>query len=368
MTTRAMAATQTSYIHLRLGFIYALLAAMMMLASTTPVGAVAVGVMGSEGMVVNGVATGKVTKRVIKPSGSSGSSAQGTVTPVQPSSPSNDQYAAIPVSPIAPNSPYLLQQFAVFDATEFRGKPDTRGLGFKVVKSVYEWDIYQYDRSMLIPKTGIVAAARAAKGTGAFRMSTGQADLYMLDVERIPVADIDERTKTTNLDNLRSSYWLFKRHVGDGRPVGYYAFTPHQRPYAAVSGASSPSFRTWQSDTDGMAMLTRQLDVLMPSAYTHSPDTNFWVRGAEAQVAEARRVRPDAKVYLVLMPVYFDLSPAGGTELPPAFWRLQLETAKRIADGTIIWMVNHQADWNPNARWWQTTLQFMRDHGLSPGA
>jgi len=53
-----------------------------------------------------------------------------------------------------------------------------------------------------------------------------------------------------------------------------------------------------------------------------------------------------------------------GQFLPASFWRLQLEIARRYADGVVIWGgYNLQArgprTWDANAPWWRETLAFL---------
>jgi hypothetical protein len=50
--------------------------------------------------------------------------------------------------------------------------------------------------------------------------------------------------------------------------------------------------------------------------------------------------------------------------LPPDFWQMELDVARRYADGIVLWggydlQNDHPRDWDETAPWWQVTKLFM---------
>jgi hypothetical protein len=91
-----------------------------------------------------------------------------------------------------------------------------------------------------------------------------------------------------------------------------------------------------QQDNNRAASLARGVDMVFPSLYTFYPDQAGWLSFAAAQVCEARRLS-SGPVYVFLWPEYHPGSSSGGEAISPDYWRFQLETARRLADGIVIW-------------------------------
>ena len=48
------------------------------------------------------------------------------------------------------------------------------------------------------------------------------------------------------------------------------------------------------------------------------------------------------------------------TFLPGDFWRMQLETANKYADGIVIWCCTGKQTWDDEAPWWLETQKFIK--------
>jgi hypothetical protein len=48
-----------------------------------------------------------------------------------------------------------------------------------------------------------------------------------------------------------------------------------------------------------------------------------------------------------------------GKYLPVDFWRCQLETLYKHADGVVIWG-GYRCDWQLNFPWWKETIKFLK--------
>jgi hypothetical protein len=70
-------------------------------------------------------------------------------------------------------------------------------------------------------------------------------------------------------------------------------------------------------------------------------------------------------VYVFLWPEYHDSNAAlRGTQIDAKYWRTQLETARKFADGIVIWggydlLKNRPRKWNEEDAWWKETRNFL---------
>ena len=112
-----------------------------------------------------------------------------------------------------------------------------------------------------------------------------------------------------------------------------------------------------------MASLQGSVDMLFPPAYTNDRDRQAWVSSTEQHICEARRLS-SKPVYVFLWPEYHEGSRYRGEYLTGDYWRLQLETAYRLADGVVIFggydvQANRPRRWDPRAPWYPVTLEFI---------
>ncbi len=155
------------------------------------------------------------------------------------------------------------------------------------------------------------------------------------------------------------------REGGYDRPLAFYGAIPI-RDYWRAQKAGTPAYRQWQAANDRIAKIVPSVSALFPSLYTFYNDQAGWVRYAEANVGEAKRIGQGRPVYPFLWPQYHDS--AGGLAyqyLPRDYWLQELRTMARVADGLVIWggwnTPQRRADpWDNTAQWWQTTLEFIK--------
>ena len=85
-------------------------------------------------------------------------------------------------------------------------------------------------------------------------------------------------------------------------------------------------------------------------------------QGLYAQIQEARRLSRGKPVYIFLWPQYHTSNQKlANTFLPGDYWRLELETAQKYADGAVIWCCSNSQSWEDNAAWWLATRSFLKD-------
>lgn len=122
----------------------------------------------------------------------------------------------------------------------------------------------------------------------------------------------------------------------------------------------------WRKRNNSLAGVAQYVDYVLPDLYTYYPDRRGWMAHAEDSIAEARKYKKP--VYAFLMPLYHPGGQMGieGQPIPGDYWRLQLETMYRLADGIVIWAWYPEKDWtsiasdtDPN-NWWYQTVEFIR--------
>lgn len=245
--------------------------------------------------------------------------------------------------------------FRIFDATAYIGKPDLSRYGIE--------PIHLIDRGLWPEGAGRSGPPDPALVRRYVESLPRDNAPIVLDLEHYDLTGTDEAAQValTDLTRLAAAF----RAIAPDRRIGYYGIIPIPDRNRALAGVGSAPHRAWQRDNDRLARLQASVDMLLPSAYTDDRDQNAWVVSTASQICEARRLS-SKPVYVFLWPEFHESSRWRGQYLDAAFWRLQLETAYRLADGVVIFGgYDIQADdprpWNPQATWYAPTLAFIRE-------
>jgi hypothetical protein len=135
----------------------------------------------------------------------------------------------------------------------------------------------------------------------------------------------------------------------------------------SVEQEGSPRYKSWQAKNESLAPIAQLSDVLFPSLYTFYEDRSGWTKYAIAEIREARRFAGGKPVYVFLWPQYEASGALANAFLPGDFWRMQLETASKYADGIVIWCCTGRQTWDDKAPWWLETQGFTRQlHSTQP--
>ncbi len=191
----------------------------------------------------------------------------------------------------------------------------------------------------------------------------GKDALIVLDIEHFTLSGDASAVETSvrSLQRLARS----AQKTSPRRKVGFYGLLPLSEYWRPINGLKDGGKIDWKRDNGRLAQLGQTVDANLPSLYTYYADRKGWVRQAEALVCEARRLS-NKPVLVFLWPQYHPGTELGGKELTGDYWRLQLETSRRIADGVIIWggydvVANRQMPWNDDAQWWLETIRFIAE-------
>lgn len=247
------------------------------------------------------------------------------------------------------------QCFQIFDATVHPNKPDLTPHGIRPAYVVYGIrQLWQQNRTPealaeLPPQANVEAVVSQAV--------SGGAPLIVIDVEHWPNVGTDDIVAETLRKYLQLGDW--SRTSAAGVPVSYYGLSPLRDYWRAIKQPETAEYRLWQAENDRLQPLAVHMDALTPSLYTFYDDVEGWKRYAAANVREARRLAPEKPLYPFIWPQYHNSNAQlSGQYLSYAYWTQELRTLEQITDGVVIWN-GSPAAWDPNAAWWQATLDFI---------
>jgi len=250
--------------------------------------------------------------------------------------------------------------FRIFDATAYVGRPDWSRYGIEPIHIV--------DRGLWPEGAGRSGPPDPALVRRYVESLPNDNAPIVLDIEHYDLTGSDQaaRAALTDLRRLAAAF----RAIAPGRQIGFYGIIPIPDAARSLAGAGSAPYRAWQRQNDRMSSLQGSVNMLFPPAYTNDRDQAAWAAVAAGQICEARRLS-SKPVYLFLWPEFHEGSPLRGQYLDAEFWRLELETAYRLADGVVIFggydiQANRPRNWNPQAPWYAPTLAFIRERLRRP--
>ena len=236
--------------------------------------------------------------------------------------------------------------FLVFDSLFYAGKPDLAALGMLPARGTGGlWRNGQpRDEVDTIGVQRAVACCRDFEG------------VYFLDVEHWPISGQPEEVIEANIAKFIQMAGVVRNAQPDLK-FGYYAVMPDSVYWPIVSPMGN-QLDEWRASNRRTQAIANHVDVIFPSLYTHYMDPDGWELFARETLKEAKRY--GKPVYAFLWPEFHDNNKLlGGRNVPPEFWRRQLEFCREHADGIVIWG-GWQKRWDENAGWWRETKLFMQ--------
>jgi hypothetical protein len=253
----------------------------------------------------------------------------------------------------------LQHQFSIFDATDFAQKPDLSQYGLKripVVYPAYMWDSKEESVQTNLPERNRVNAFA--------RLAAQSSNILVVDIEQWPVEG-DPQTVAASVGKLQTVIQWFKSPAPSMK-VGFYGFPPLRDYWDSIQPEGSPRYKSWQANNERLAPIAKLSDVLFPSLYTFYEDRSGWTKYAIAEIREARRFAGGKPVYVFLWPQYETTGKLANAFLPGDFWRMELETAGKYADGIVIWCCTGRQTWDDKAPWWSETQKFIKQIHSTP--
>jgi hypothetical protein len=265
--------------------------------------------------------------------------------------------------------------FKVFDTMFQSGKPSSAALGLRQACMLYEWDFFHGGLAIGIPPFMNSAASACNNMNPA-------PEIFILDIEsenywifhglRDHTSSTPRTFVQSELDNMVTIIQQMKQRRTISAPMSYYGYMPEPEVYRSVY-TQTPGYAVWQNENDILQPLNDEMEIFTPSIYTYDNDRTFWVQYATATLQEARRRANGRKVYPFIWYRYHESNIATHNAVLSAdYWRLMLDTVyncvmpdgtTKCADGVILWGGQFET-WDPNAPWWQETVDFMADHNI----
>jgi hypothetical protein len=238
--------------------------------------------------------------------------------------------------------------FLVFDALKDKGKPDAENLGMLPAVGISEASIGLQGNSMAVDSGRL---DRRLSGLRDFR------GLIYIDIEKWPLCDASPETLAVNIQRYIDVAEMAHR-IAPATRIGFYSTVP-QRQYFPIIRSDTLSLARWRECNRKLAPIASSVAVVLPSLYTFYNSPDGWEKYAVAMIREARRY--GKPVYAFLWPEFFDgTADLAGRPLPAEFWRRELETCRREADGIVIWSKSGR-QWNEKAPWWVETRRFLAE-------
>jgi hypothetical protein len=237
--------------------------------------------------------------------------------------------------------------FEALNAMRFRDMPEFTSLGLKDVRVVYTSELWPKKVSKVEPNLDFIATKAIP------RIRADRPDRIIIDIEHWPLAEVDDAKAKRNIDRYMSVIDTFRQHMPETK-VGYYGTVPTRNYWAPVK-KDTAAIATWRNDNKRLAPLAEALDTIYPSLYTFYDDVPGWTTYALANIEEARQY--GKPIYPFLWPQYHrSRKPIAGD-----FWRLQLDTVFKNADGVVIWTpARGGPKWDPDTPWWHHTVDFLK--------
>jgi len=113
-----------------------------------------------------------------------------------------------------------------------------------------------------------------------------------------------------------------------------------------------------QSNFAAAQGLARHVDAFFPPLYTFDDDRSRWEKRAKTSLAQCRELDPKKPVYFYLWPQYHQGTAKQLRYIDGAYWKFQLETARKYGDGIVLWSRSRD-EWDPRSGWWDATRQFV---------
>jgi hypothetical protein len=246
--------------------------------------------------------------------------------------------------------------FPVFEALLYANMPDLRRSGVKPLRIAYQSDMWDAGDK----REGVPSTAHIRK----FVQEEAPGSQLVIDIEHWPLtgpAATVQESVGKYIETLRRF-----REAAPSWKLGFYSMVPHRDYWRAILLPNAPRYRQWQRENDAIRRIAEHVDILFPSLYTFYTDQRGWVRYAEANLREARRIAPGKPVYCFLWPQYHDSTRRAYQFMPVGYWKLQLQTCRRLADGIVIWggvgkdgRMTGWLPWDDRAPWWKATVEFV---------
>lgn len=245
--------------------------------------------------------------------------------------------------------------FVVFDGTGYREKPDLTKFGLEPIHIIYPPRLFKKSTHELKGTAHLPFDKLLRKQAEKARQEN---EIAVIDIEHWPVKG-PEKEVDQSIDRYLKVLESF-RELTPGMKYGYYGMPPVPDYWNAIQDSTSTRYKKWEGQNQRLNQLADKVDAFFPSLYTYYQDRERWVRYAIANIRQARKYNGEKPVYVFLWPQYHGYNKKlKGQFIDPEFWRIQLQTARKYADGIVLWTPS-RLKWDSNAEWWEITKEFVQ--------
>jgi hypothetical protein len=178
----------------------------------------------------------------------------------------------------------------------------------------------------------------------------------VIDIERWPANPADSSKRAEHVHRLADVIDKLRSLRPDLR-FGFYGVLPERVYWPLVDSSRIQEEEQWQRyNRLAKVDLAPHVDAVFPSLYTFYPDEKGWERFAVRMLEAAHQF--GKPVYCFLWPKYVGEQAKNGY-LPRRYWRLELDTCHKYADGIVLYDESTDKDWDPSAPWWKETQDFL---------
>jgi hypothetical protein len=239
------------------------------------------------------------------------------------------------------------QAFTVYDALLYQNKPDLTKQGLSQLRMIYDSELWPVGSDKEHPDFSRI---------GAIAQQLDPNVPVCVDIEQWPTTGKPEVVKQS-VAKYKAVIGAFRRGLPSVK-IGYYSVIPYCDYWRATKAKGQRSYDEWLRDNIKLKEISGPVDFVFPSLYAFYADQKGWETYAIENLKEAKKY--GKPVYAFLWPEYHDSNPTlKGTYVPADYWRLELETCYKYADGIVIWG-GWQEQWNENAPWWIETKKFLQ--------
>lgn len=252
---------------------------------------------------------------------------------------------------------FAQEPFIVTHSMVYQGGVDLTKFGVKANPIIYE-------RYLLPSKTSDDTASKEELQKVLSAVTPGPMPV-VLDIERWPTSVIEPEGKRRNAEKLVDVLKKL-REIRPDLKYGYYGELPPRASWPQFDVNPAAKRAAWAASNDRMKRdLAPYVDAVFPSLYTFYDDPRGWEAYAEIMLLESKKF--GKPIYCYLWPRFHPSNKKmSGKLISPTYWRIQLDTCRRLADGIVIWDNAPKELWDPQAVWWKETEAFLKANGIAP--
>ena len=254
-----------------------------------------------------------------------------------------------------PISVFANEKFIIYDATHYKNKRVFEKVGIDQLKVIYAGEIYNTQNGGKVNKS-LPSELHFRNVLNKHKKNS----ILVFDIEHWDVrGDNDE--VANNIDKYVTITRWAKTTLPETK-IGFYGVVPIRDYWRAISKGDKKL--NWIQENNKVGKIAQEVDMFFPSLYTFYDDVSNWEKYAKENILEAKKYDKDKPVYIFIWPQYHESNKLlGGKYIPYEYWRVQLETAYKYADGIVLWggwgekgPVNLDED----LEWWQATKDFLK--------